>query len=210
MYDESWNYMEHISYTNLKSENYQACHSGDITSAPKGASEFIDIDINSVLKYGGRYVVMNVYSYTRQKFSELNECFTGWMMRERPESGEIFEAKTVKDKLDLRTDAVCSIPLILDLKERKMIWADLAIAHNNDSLFCNNIESNKVGVTLMGKAITSLNKTDLYSLFSLHATARSEKIVKDPKEADIVFSTDEIGENSITPFDIEKIMGEFL
>ena len=42
MYDSNWNYLEHISYTNLKSAKYQAAHSGDIVSAPKGACEFID------------------------------------------------------------------------------------------------------------------------------------------------------------------------
>nr|CAA6829393.1 MAG: Cytoplasmic protein [uncultured Thiotrichaceae bacterium] len=36
--------IERVSYTNLKSSKYRAHHSGDITSAPNGASEFIDID----------------------------------------------------------------------------------------------------------------------------------------------------------------------
>ena len=54
LYDAEWRYREHISYTNLRSESYRACHSGDITSAPEGACEFIDIDIPSVVAYGGR------------------------------------------------------------------------------------------------------------------------------------------------------------
>ncbi|MGK0358146.1 MAG: hypothetical protein ACI9U2_000429, partial [Bradymonadia bacterium] len=36
MYDPDWGYLEHISYTNLKSAKYQSFHSGDITEAPDG------------------------------------------------------------------------------------------------------------------------------------------------------------------------------
>ena len=37
LYDAGWRYMEHISYTNLRSAKYRACHIGDITSAPIGS-----------------------------------------------------------------------------------------------------------------------------------------------------------------------------
>ena len=57
LYNADWRYVEHISYTNLKSEKYRAAHSGDIVTAPNGACEFIDLDIESVVRYGGRYVV---------------------------------------------------------------------------------------------------------------------------------------------------------
>ena len=43
MYDHRWGWMEHISYTKLRSIKYRAAHSGDITSAPDGACEFIDL-----------------------------------------------------------------------------------------------------------------------------------------------------------------------
>ena len=68
MYDDKWNYLEHLSYTNLKSDKYRAFHSGDIISAPNGASEFIDLDIPSVLKYGGRYIVVSVFSFNGHLF----------------------------------------------------------------------------------------------------------------------------------------------
>lgn len=32
IFDENWNYIEHVSYTNLKSAKYKACHSGDIVN----------------------------------------------------------------------------------------------------------------------------------------------------------------------------------
>lgn len=57
LYNADWRYVEHISYANLKSDRYRAAHSGDIVTAPNGACEFIDLDIESVVRYGGRYVV---------------------------------------------------------------------------------------------------------------------------------------------------------
>ena len=45
LHDEHFNKIEHISYTNLKSLKFKAHHSGDITLAPNGASEFIDINV---------------------------------------------------------------------------------------------------------------------------------------------------------------------
>jgi hypothetical protein len=96
-------------------------HSGDITAAPRGACEFIDIDIPSVLNYGGRYVVASLNSFTSQPYCDLPECFAGWMMRKNPGSGEIFEPAMVVDKVDLAAETEIAIPVILDLKERMVI-----------------------------------------------------------------------------------------
>jgi stress response protein SCP2 len=203
LYDAEWRYKEHISYTNLRSAKYQACHSGDITSAPEGACEFIDIDITSVLSYGGRYVVMSVNSFTGQKFSNLPECRAGWMMRQRPNSGEVFEAKTVQDRVDVASETTICIPVILDLKERKVIWADLGLKRNPRHV--NNVEGNSSQMTLIGKSITEVIKPDLYSLFLIHANARGSLVEKEG-DADTVFSL----ERGITPFDLETIASEFL
>lgn len=202
MLDDNWVLKEYISYCNLKSNTYQACHSGDITSAPKGACEFIDVDIPSILKYGGRYVVMNVNSFTHQKFSTLPECSAGWMLREYPKSGEIFDARTVEDKLDLTCDQTACIPLVLDLKERKVIWLDMGYSGRR---LLNNIHSNQSTITTIGKAFTQIKKPNLHDLFTLHAKARG-KVVSDKSKADTVFTLTE----GITPFQTERIMSEFL
>ncbi|HAS46689.1 MAG TPA: cytoplasmic protein [Microscillaceae bacterium] len=205
MYDSNWNYLEHISYTNLKSARYRAAHSGDIVSAPQGACEFIDLDIPSIIKYGGRYVVMNIYSYSYQPFCDLPECYGGWMMRQSPQSGEIFDARTVQDKVDVTADTRICIPVIMDLHTRKVVWSDLALRSN--PRWHNNVEGNMGGMTLMGKAMTTLKKPNLYDLFMLHAQARGELVYQnDRNEAEVVFTPEE----GITPFDIELIMAEYM
>ncbi|GGA04973.1 hypothetical protein GCM10008018_58620 [Paenibacillus marchantiophytorum] len=203
MYDERWQYVEHISYTNLRSDRYTAAHSGDITSAPHGACEFIDMDIPSIVQYGGRYIVASLNSFTEQPYCELPECFAGWMMRKYPSSGEIFEPSTVLDRIDLAADTRIAIPVILDLVEREIIWCDLALKKH--PYYYNNVEENQKGMVLMGKAMTTLKKPNLHDVFMLHAMARG-RVVERAECAQTVFSVSE----GITPFDISRIMAEFI
>ncbi len=206
LYNEDWEYMEHVSYTNLKSDRYQACHSGDITSAPNGASEFIDVDIPSAVKFKARYLVMNVFSFSQQPFVDLPMCFAGCMIRKQPKSGEIYEPKTVKYKFDLTSESKYTVPLIFDLLEKKIIWVDSAISerHRYGGWGGNNVESNQTGMVALGRAFTKLPKPNLYDLFSLHAKARGTIVSK--SKAKTIFSQEE----GITPYDIEKITSEYL
>ena len=210
LYDANWSYLEHVSYTNLKSSKYQSAHSGDLTSAPNGASEFIDLNIPSILSYGGRYVVASVLSFSQQPFCNLPECFAGWMMRHDAGSGEIYEPTTVLDKVDLTANTTVTVPAILDLATREVIWTDLSLSRapnwrgipNN---MPNNVENAQKGMVLIGKAMSELQPPTLERLFQLHTSARGER-VKDSAAAETIFDVD----CGITPFDVATISAQFL
>ncbi|MEN0066688.1 MAG: TerD family protein [Myxococcota bacterium] len=203
LYDEDWGYKEHISYTNLRSSKYRAAHSGDVTSAPSGACEFIDIDIASVVRFGGRYVVMSVFAYSGHRLKDLPECFAGWMMRTEPNSGEIFEPATVVDRIDLASDQRINVPVILDLVERRAYWTDVGLSSN--PRWSISVEGNDRGMTQIGRAMTTLVKLTLYDLFALHIEARGMR-VDSPEEADVIFSVHQ----GITPFEPEVILADYL
>ncbi len=203
-FDKNWNMAEHISYTRLKSDQGIACHSGDIVDAPNGACEFIDIKIDKAMDSGARFVLPVIYSFTKQKFSDIPECFTGWMMREKPMSGEIFEPKTLENRYDLNSGSVVSIPAIFDLEERQYTWADLSM-RSRDQIYSSRVENSSASLQKMAKAMVELNKPNLKELLSLHVKARGT-LVKDKSEAQTIFSVEE----GITPFDTETIMGEFM
>ena len=192
IFDENWNYLEHVSYTHLRSAKYKAYHSGDITNGGSvegnGVAEFLDVDIDSVGKRG-RYVVYQVYNYTNQKFCDLTNCRFGWMEREDVNSGEIFEPTTVAMKMDLTAESTVAIPVIFDCVERKFIWCDLNLAMPCSNRGGNNIESNISGVIATCFAMANMNKANLYDLILLNAKARGN-IVTDRNEADIIFSND--------------------
>lgn len=192
IFDENWNYLEHVSYTHLRSAKYKAYHSGDITNGGSvkgnGVAEFLDVDIDSVGKRG-RYVVYQVYNYTSQKFCDLTNCRFGWMEREDVNSGEIFEPTTVAMKMDLTAESTVAIPVIFDCVERKFIWCDLNLVMPCSNRGGNNIESNISGVIATCFAMANMNKANLYDLILLNAKARGN-IVTDRNEADIIFSND--------------------
>ena len=235
IFDENWNYLEHVSYTHLRSAKYKAYHSGDITNGGSvkgnGVAEFLDVDIDSVGKRG-RYVVYQVYNYTSQKFCDLTNCRFGWMEREDVNSGEIFEPTTVAMKMDLTAESTVAIPVIFDCVERKFIWCDLNLAMPCSNRGGNNIESNISGVIATCFAMANMNKANLYDLILLNAKARGN-IVTDRNEADIIFSnnttkptetvievdtekgietpvTKEKDVKIVTTFDTDFFMGELL
>ncbi len=211
IFDENWNYMEHVSYTNLRSDKYNACHSGDITNGGPvngdGVSEFLDADIDSAVKYGARYIVYQVYNYTGQKYSDMPHVMFGWMGREDVNSGEIYEPKTVGQKMDLSSPSTVCIPVIFDCVKREIIWCDMNLSLNgcHNDYGGNNIESNLSGVAAACYSIVNMSKPDLYDLIDLHIRARGVR-VDNKEDADVVFDID----SGITPFDTEVFMGEYL
>ena len=104
------------------------------------------------------------------------------------QSNEIYDPKTVEQKVDLLCESRSAIPCVFDLQERKMIWCDLAIRWRENAP--NNIENNIAATQEILQAVTSLhNKTNLHELLTLHAKVRGE-IVDNVEEADSVFSID--------------------
>ena len=211
IFDENWNYMEHVSYTNLRSDRYKACHSGDITNGGSvngdGVSEFLDVDIDSVVKYGARYVVYQVYNYTGQNYSDMPHAMFGWMSREDVKSGEIYEPKTVEQKMDLTSQSTVCIPVIFDCVNREVIWCDMNLTLNGcySHRGGNNLESNLSGVAATCYSMVNMSKPNLYDLIDLHIRARGLR-VDNKEDADVVFDV----ESGITPFDTEVFMAEYL
>lgn len=210
-FDENWKYIEHVSYTNLRAERYKACHSGDIIdggpASGAGVSEFLDVDIDSVVECGSRYIVYQVYNYTKQKYADIPNVKFGWMAREDVNSGEIYEPRTVEQKMDLAAQSTVSIPVIFDCVEREVIWCDMNLSLNGSRTHCggNNLESNLLPVAAACYSMVHIARPNLYDLIDLHIRARGQR-ADDKKDADVIFDL----ESGITPFDTEVFMGEYL
>ena len=200
IYGADFVYQDVISYYNL--ESYGGVHSGDIVDAPEGAAEFIDLDCAKMREKGARYVVMSVNSFTQQPYCDLPECFAGWMAREKPGSGEIFEPRTVQDRIDLSTDTSICLPLVIDLETRTAVWMDLAL---RSEPMWNNVANNLKGVSLMLRAMLNLEKTTLHDVFALHIAARGQ-LVNNKAEAAQIFSVSE----GLTPFDLDVIAAQWM
>ena len=42
-------------------------------------------------------------------------------------SGEVYEPRTVVDRIDIASDTQICLPFVMDLQERRVIWADLGL-----------------------------------------------------------------------------------
>jgi hypothetical protein len=99
---EAW-----LSYTNLS--NFAGEHSGDITEAADGASEFINLDLD---KLGRRCVIPQVYVFSGEGFDEVAENFFGFMTMARDQKGAPFEPRVVRSRSSLHGNGSVAIPLV--------------------------------------------------------------------------------------------------
>lgn len=199
LFDSVWNRVGDCSYMTLARTGL--CHSGDITNAPNGACEFIDIDRKLLVNSGARYAIMCVNSFSQQPYKDLPECFAGWMERAKPQNGEIFEARTVKQKFDLAGDTAISIPVIIDLTEGKVLWCDLALSKR--PMFPNNVRSNKNGILTVCRGMWESKKLSLLDLLSLHVEARGTAV-------DALADAETVFDAGTTPFQIDTVVAEYL
>ena len=134
------------------------------------------------------------------------------MGRKSPNSGEIYEPRTVKNKFDLTGDTNTHVPLMIDVETREVIWCDMSLSTN--SRYGRNAYGNKGITSLLAKSMASMTKGNLFDLFSMHAEHRG-RIVKNIEKADIIFSEnppEKVGKEQvvIVPTDVDIIMSEYL
>ncbi len=198
--DKDYKALADCSYWNLR--DMGMTHSGDIRSAPEGACEFIDVDLTKI-REDAAYICVNINSFSGEPYCDLPECFGGWMARSGDaQEGDIFDARTVKDKVDLASDSTNIIPMIFDVKNKEMIWVDTN--YGNKSLFSNAVNKSD-SISMITKSWNEIIKPNLYDLFVLHAKARGTLVDK-PEDAEAIYSLHE----GVTPFDFEVIASEYM
>jgi hypothetical protein len=199
--NEKFEKVGEITYYNLR--DFGGIHSGDITSAPEGASEFIDIPVQQFLKReGARYVAMTVHSYTGQKFSDLDEVLAGFMTREDAQSGEIYEPSTVENAFSVNSTSTSVIPMVFDMKTGEAIWIDVPMTgaswynnvHNTAGLMSNILEG------IVNKKFVGVNE-----LLMMHVDLRGER-VNSADEADTIITV----KNDEMSIGFDEIIGKWL
>ncbi|TRX62561.1 TerD family protein [Fulvivirga sp. M361] len=202
-YDEYWNCLGHVSYTNLRSNGI--VHSGDIQSAPHGAAEFIDITLKA-LPSEVKYLAPQVHKYCGNNFIEM-DCHAGWMLRKDVNANmKTFDIKTVENKFDLNGVGGYAIPVIVDIENAEMVITDLYVSGRN---FYNNVEGSKDDVSLLCSQVTNFVNTrpNMLELATFNATGRDAEIIDDQEGADITFGVQGCTYNAT---DVEKVLAELI
>ncbi|WP_190021165.1 hypothetical protein [Streptomyces hiroshimensis] len=137
-----------LSYTALTAVEGE--HSGDITNAPEGASEFINLRLGAVR---GAFIVPQVNIFSGEGFEEVEESFFGFMLRDAEQEGRPFEARTVRMKSELRGPGKVALPLAFlrgDDGRWQAKWLHLYLKGNPSS---NRVEGNRVSVATLLRGI---------------------------------------------------------
>ena len=114
--DENFKYLDHVSYTRLQALG--GVHSGDLTEAEHGATEFIDLDLRKV---PGNYLIPTINIFAGEDFTEVQRCFFGMMHRLETQKGKPFEPTTVRLRSDVNGSGKVALPIIF-LKNKTGEW----------------------------------------------------------------------------------------
>ncbi|MEU6021776.1 hypothetical protein [Micromonospora sp. NPDC047134] len=122
--DDEFHPAGQVSWTNLRGG--QVVHSGDITDAIDGATEFIDVP----LKTRGHYVVPQVHIYAGESFDEVAESMFGYQTRTRDQRGAPFDARTVRARSQLRGRCRIALPMVFTKDDRgwQAMWLHLYLS----------------------------------------------------------------------------------
>jgi hypothetical protein len=165
--NENFRNAGHCSWTNLRhggSADADAVHSGDITDATNGASEFIDMKLGKVK---APYIVAQINRYAGENYQDVEENFFGFMERTEAQKGKPFEPKTVKVKSEVRGKGQVAIPALFFRDSSgswNCKWLDFQLA---GAPSMNRIEENKVTTSMLMEAAmkrTNLTIKDLVEL----------------------------------------------
>lgn len=181
---------------------FDSYHSGDITSAPNGASEFVDLDYKKARKYA-RYAVVTNSVYTGQDFADIPDCFSGVMfMPQKAKKGIVYNSEFVKYKFDLtQRGSNQNIAFAVDLETLELIWIDSPMSYDFDCIIASACPG--VVMSLKNALKTHMSLYDFFILHSDHLT-----LVDNKEEADIIISDSD--DATLKPYDVEEIAAKWL
>lgn len=199
-FDTEWQQREFSWRTMYCNQSDGISYSGDITSGYYGGSEYFDIDIDALLDRfpDMRYAVFCNNVYSNEKFSNCY-CTAGYMLRDKDDSGEVFEPKTVESSFRITCQSIDAFLFALDLAAREFIWLNIG----------SSTELTVAGIQQINYLKQYFNLTKVLNIYDLAALLASE-IVDDPNDADVIFSNQPLqlkeGVMQIRSIDTEKII----
>jgi stress response protein SCP2 len=147
--DREFTDAEHVSWTRLRGGGF--VHSGDLTEAPDGATEFVDVKLSGIRR---DVVVPEVHVYSGERFDQVAEGFFGFMTRDVAQAGLPFEPATVRLKSDLAGQGRVAIPaaFLRSGDGWEALWLHLNL--RGRSRF-NTVEGHRVTTTTLVRDIAS-------------------------------------------------------
>lgn len=188
MFDKDFNFRGQVSWTNYHygASNYDGrgaiTHSGDITDATNGATEFIDMRLNKVPS-DIVYLLPTINAFAGEAFSQCKEAFMGFMTRKDSNKGAPFEAKSVQSKFALRGDKNgVGVPMVFIKTDEgwQAKWLDL---YSKGMPWGNRVEQNRFSTALLARTMIQRKYLTMNRLIDVYRkkAKKTYKIDKVPK-----------------------------
>ncbi|MFK0244567.1 hypothetical protein ACIQUM_07700 [Amycolatopsis azurea] len=174
--DADFRYAGHVSWTDHHGGG--AVYSGDLIEAPApdGATEFIDIPLDSAGAASAAYVVPQVNVYDGESFDEVAESMFGWMTRERDQAGAPFDARTVRSRSEMRGTGRVALPAVFAREADgswTATWLHLYLSGNPSF---NRVEGNRVNTAVLARGLLQRDYLTVGYLVELMRAAGTEVI----------------------------------
>ncbi|MBX2802096.1 MAG: hypothetical protein KTR31_30730 [Myxococcales bacterium] len=150
--DERFGSVAQLSFSKLQTVG--GVHSGDVTEAPEGAFEAIELDLER-LPESVRYVVPTVLLYNGEGFDALAQSVFGFMTLEAEQRGKPFEPRAVRLKSEVRGHGRTALPLAFERTPDgwRARWLHLFVTGRPAF---NTVQSTRVTTSLLARALLAM------------------------------------------------------
>ena len=187
-FNENLEFNDVVAYYNQKKSGF--AFSGDITNAPEGALEYIDVfDLERLKKKGNRYILMQIRSYNGYTFEEINSVYAGVMELTSIEAKEKknMYSTAITEGFQIVSSERITNTILVDLKKFEYIWLDMNMDSYKLDIFQNALNYEEIPyLNDMLRYFSRKQYITMYDLLKLNADVRGV-LTKDKKEADVIF-----------------------
>ena len=187
-FNENLEFNDMVAYYNQKKSGF--AFSGDITNAPEGALEYIDVfDLERLKKKGNRYILMQIRSYNGYTFEEINSVYAGVMELTSIEAKEKknMYSTAITEGFQIVSSERTTNTILVDLKNYEYIWLDMNMDGYRLDVFQNALNCEEIPyLNDMLRYFSRKQYITMYDLLKLNADVRGV-LTKDKKEADVIF-----------------------
>ena len=187
-FNENLEFNDVVAYYNQKKSGF--AFSGDITNAPEGALEYIDVfDLERLKKKGNRYILMQIRSYNGYTFEEINSVYAGVMELTSIEAKEKknMYSTAITEGFQIVSSERTTNTILVDLVKFEYIWLDMNMDSYKLDIFQNALNYEEIPyLNDMLRYFSRKQYITMYDLLKLNADVRGI-LTKDKKEADVIF-----------------------
>ena len=192
--------MEFSWRTMYENQSKAVTFSGDQVSGFDGGSEYYDIDLDA---FKEKYPAVRYLIFCNNVFSQINfgdcYCKAGYMVRDKEDSGEVFEYKTLKSSFTVNCPSTYAYLFGIDVRKDEFVWLNVA---RDSSVYV-------AGTTLNTYLAEYFTHTEVINLAQVYEYMASE-IVATPEEADLILSDGDFalkeGQEQVHSYDIERTL----